>query len=584
MRYPSKRLGGVFVTLAVASILVAACSKTPTDNDGGTQASPGFAECVAKPNDCNSGPRANGGTLTFVLEQDMAAWHPNAASGTHFGSAQVLNSVYPAPFTVLPNYDIVLNTDLMVSAEETKKDPQTVVWKIQPNAVWSDGTPITAKDFLFNLWTFDGKTCTADQGCTPAATSGFDQITEATASDNDKTVTTVFAQPYPDWKSLFQLLPAHIAQSQGGWNGTKEDAAGLGKAFKYFIDNQPTVSGGPYLIDKFEKGVAVTQVKNPKWYGAEKPTLDKLVWRLIEEQSALVPAARNKEINALYPQPNADLVTQVKGLDGFHYYLAPGMSWEHVDLNTKNAALSDKALRQAIQTAIDRTEIISKTVGVMDPSIKPLGHHVFVPGVKGYQDNVGPLGFGAGNIDKATSILTAAGYRIDNGKLIGKDGKPVPTLRFRHTVGNKLRGDTAALIQQQLKKIGVDIKIETTDKLSSTLDSGDYDIILFAWVTSPFVGTTLKDLWGTGSGQNYNKYSNPQYDAIANEAGRTVDKDKFINLVNQGDAILAEDAVTLPLFQRLNLIVVDKRYANVRNNGTNLGPAYNAQQWGLKAN
>jgi peptide/nickel transport system substrate-binding protein len=581
LRYPSKRLG-IFVAVAVATVLVAACSKSPTDN-GGTQSSPGFAECVAKPNDCNSGPRANGGTMTFVLEQDMAAWHPNAASGTHFGSAQVLNSVYPTPFNVLPNYDIVLNTDLMASAEETSKDPQTIVWKIRPEAVWSDGTPVTAKDFLFNLWTFDGKTCTADQGCTPAATSGFDQIQQATASDNDKTVTTVFAQPYPDWKSLFQLLPAHIAQSQGGWNGTKEDAAGLGKAFKWFIANQPTVSGGPYLIDKFEKGVAVTQVRNPRWYGTAKPTLDKLVWRLIEEQSALVPAARNREVNALYPQPNADLVAQVKGLDAFHYFLAPGMSWEHVDLNTKNPALADRALRQAIQTAINRTDIISKTVGVMDPTIKPLGHHVFVPGIKGYQDVVTPLGLGAGDIEKAKGILTAAGYRIDNGKLIGKDGQPVPTLRFRHTVGNKLRADTAALIQQHLKQIGVDIRIETTDELSTTLDNGDYDLILFAWVTSPFVGTTLKDLWGTGSGQNYNEYSNEQFDAIANEAARTADQTRFIDLVNRGDAILAEDAVTLPLFQRLNLIVVDKKYVNVRNNGTNLGPAYNAQLWGLRA-
>lgn len=513
----------------------------------------------------------------------MAAWHPNAASGTHFGSAQVLNSLYPTPFIVLPNYDVVLNTDLMVSAEETSKSPQTVVYTIRPEAVWSDGVPVTTKDFLFNLWTFDGRSCTVADGCTPAGTSGFDQVKEATSSDNDKTLTVVFEAPYPDWKSLFQLLPAHVAQANGGWNGTRSDAAGLGRAFKFFIATQPTWSAGPYLIDSFTKGVAVTQVPNPRWYGADKPTLDKLVWRLIEEQSALVPAARNKEVNGLYPQPNADLVAQVKGLDAFHYFLTPGLSWEHLDLNTTNAALADKALRQAIHTAVNRTEILGKTVGVMDPGIKPLGHQVFVPGIDGYQDLVTPLGLGAGDIDKARSILTGAGYRIDNGRLLGRDGRPVPTLRFRHSVGNKLRADTAALVQQQLRQIGLDIRIETTDTLSATLDSGDYDIILFAWVTSPFVGTTLKDLWGTGSGQNYNGYTNPRFDEIADEAARTADPAKFVELVNRGAAMLTEDAVTLPLFQRLNLIVVDRQYVNVRNNGTNLGPAYNTQQWGLKA-
>jgi peptide/nickel transport system substrate-binding protein len=135
----------------------------------------------------------------------------------------------------------------MVSAEQTSTSPQTIVYKIQPDAIWSDNTEITADDFLFNLYTFDGKTC---KDCTPASTSGYDLVKDATAADNGKTLTITFEKPYPDWKGLFSLYPAHIAKA-AGW--TVDDAAGPLKAFNAFINTQMTWSGGPYKIEKYEK-------------------------------------------------------------------------------------------------------------------------------------------------------------------------------------------------------------------------------------------------------------------------------------------------------------------------------------------
>jgi peptide/nickel transport system substrate-binding protein len=576
----SKRLAGLVAVAAASLLVAAACSsgggKGTTNPDN---FSPGFAECLTKPNNCNSGPRKAGGTLVFAVEQDMASWHINSADGSHFSSSQMLSGLIPSPFTVMPDLSVQLNKDLMVSAEQTSTSPQTIVYKISPNAIWSDGTQITADDFLFNLYTFDGKSC---KDCTPAATSGYDQIKEGTSSDNGKTLTIVFDTPFPDWKGLFSLYPAHIAK-QAGWTGTKEDAAGLAKAFNAFIATQMTWSGGPYMIEKYEKGVALTEVANPKWYGKEKPTLDKLVWRLVEQQSELIPALRNGEINGAYPQPSVDLVTQAQELTTSQFQLASGAVWEHFDINTKNTFLADKALRQAIFTAVDRNEIITKTVGVFAKDIKPLGNHVLFPTQKGYSDEIGAAKQGAGDVEAAKKILTDAGYTGVGTKLVNKAGQAVPAFRFRHTVGNKLRADTAALFQAQMKKLGVDIKIETTDALSRTLSTGDYDIMIFAWVGSPLIGSNLKDLWSTNSGQNYNKHSNPAYDSIAEEAAKTVDEAKFLDLVKQGVKILTEDAVVLPLFQKPNMLIVYKDYVNIRGNATNAGPAYNNQEWGLKA-
>jgi peptide/nickel transport system substrate-binding protein len=578
----SKRLVGL-VAVAAASLLVAtACGSGGGNQQQGNQQqySPGFAECLSKPNDCNSGPRKAGGTLVFAVEQDMASWHISSSDGTHFSSSQMLSGLIPGPFNAWPDLTYHMNTDLMVSAEPTSTSPFTVVYKIRPEAIWSDDTPISVEDFLYNWYTFAGEKGPCPD-CTPASTTGYDLIQSITGADNGKTVTVVFSEAFPDWKSLFGLYPAHIAKSKGGWNGDKSDAAGLAKSFKYFIETQPDFSGGPYLIESYQKGVGLTEVPNPKWYGKEKPTLEKLVWRLVEQQSELVPAMRNNEIQANQAQPSQQLVQQLSELSNVQYQLSLGLQWEHFDLNTKNKHLADKVLRQAIFTATDRKEIIDKTVALFDKNSKPLDHHVFMNGQKGYQDNVKDTGQGSGNVDAAKKLLTDAGYKYDGDKLLGKDNQPI-SLRFRHTVGNTLRANTALIYQNQLKKIGIDLKIETTDSLSQTLDTGDYDIMIFAWVGTPAFGTTQKDLWSSKSGQNYNGYNNPEYDAIAEEVAKTVDEAKAIELINKADKILMADAITLPLFQKPAMVAVTKDFVNVRGNPTNAGVAYNNQEWGLK--
>src|SRR5215216_1897073 len=237
MHIRSKRLVGL-VAVAAAAMMVAACSGTKSnDNQADKKTfSPGFAECLSKPNECNSGERKAGGTITMAVEQDMASWHINAAEGTHFWSSQMLTGLIPGPFTAWPDLSYHLNPDLMVSADITSQTPFTLTYKIQQNAIWSDGTPISGDDFAYNLYTFDGKTC---KECTPATTTGYDLITDLKTTDNGKTVTVTFSDPFPDWKGLFSLYPAHIAK-QNGWTGDKSDAAGLAKSFTAFINTQPT--------------------------------------------------------------------------------------------------------------------------------------------------------------------------------------------------------------------------------------------------------------------------------------------------------------------------------------------------------
>jgi peptide/nickel transport system substrate-binding protein len=107
-------------------------------------------------------------------------------------------------------------------------------------------------------------------------------------------------------------------------------------------------------------------------------------------------------------------------------------------------------------------------------------------------------------------------------------------------------------------------------------------MIIFAWVGSPFLAGAFNQ-WGSTGGSDYNHYSNPQVDDILTQVKTTLDYNKVYDLLNQADTLMAADASVLPLFQKPVFLAVSNKFVNIRNNANSSGPAYNIQDWGLKA-
>jgi peptide/nickel transport system substrate-binding protein len=548
-------------------------------NANGTKGTGIFAKCGTSPNDCNSGNTKQGGTVTYVLEKELVGWDINTANSNTFEFAEVMDGIAPGAFTATPDLKPVPNPDLMVSAEQTNTSPQTLVYKIQPKAEWSDGTPIDVKDFDYYWKTSDGTHC---PGCEVASTSGYDQIKSLTGSDNGKTVTIVMNKPYSDWQSMFgNLYPEHLAAQHGDVTTPK----GLSASLKWLDTTQPTYSGGPYIISgKAVKTTSVTEVPNPKWYGKTKPSLDKVVFRVITDQTQEVPALQNNEVQAIYPQPNADITAAVAKLapQKIDSYLGKGLTWEHLDFNTTNPVLKDKVLRTAIFTAVNRKEIIAKTIGQFVPGAQPLNNHMYVPGQAGYKDNVAASGQGSGDIAKAKKMLTDAGYTGVGSVLKNKDGKPVD-IRCSFTTGNVLRQQTCVLLQSELKPLGVTLKPTPTADLGGTLSSGDFDLIIFAWVGTPFVVTGAQQIFDLKGGSDYGKNSDPAMEQALATAASETDPAKTRDDVNKADVALTADAYNLPLFQKPTYLAAYNNIVNLRDNATSVGPPYNIQEWGNKA-
>ncbi|HEY7607094.1 MAG TPA: ABC transporter family substrate-binding protein [Actinomycetes bacterium] len=551
MRRPRRRPLHLAVSFLALALVLAACG-------GGGGGGTGSSATAIR----------DGGTLSYAADQEPTGFNNNTSKDNGTSVLNVVINMFPPVFRLHPDFSVRLNGELMDSATQTSADPQTIVYKIKPEAVWSDGTQVTADDFVYLWKNLNGSV----KGNDVAATTGYDQIKSVEGSDNGKTVTVVFDEPFSDWKSLFYgLLPAHyMAKVPGGWN------TGLDKHPEKIPVN------GPFKVSTWEQGQSLTLVRNDKYWGP-KAHLDSVVFRFLPESTTQPAALQNNEVDLIYPQPQLDLVAQVKALPDVTSELNIGLSFEHFDFNFKNQHLADPAVRKAIATGMNIPELVSRTVKQFTDQAQPLGNRIWLPGQKYYQDHFGE--YGKGDTAGATRLLEGAGYAKGGDGIYAKDGQRL-SLRISTTAGNQLRETQEQLFQAQMKDIGVEIKIANADStklFGDWLPNGNFDIANFGWVGNPFAISSSQDIYRTGGGSNYGQYASSKVDQLFAQAVREVDEARSAELGNQIDQQLTADMATIPLYAKPTYLAVRKTFTGVGDNATQEGPFWNSNLWAQKA-
>jgi peptide/nickel transport system substrate-binding protein len=509
-----------------------------------------------------------GGTLNYAADQEPTGFNNSTSKDNGTSVANIVINMYPSAFHSQPDFTVKMNDEFLDSAEQTSADPQTIVYKIKQNAIWSDDTPVSADDFIY-FWENQNGTIKDND---VAATTGYDQIESVEGSDNGKTVTVVFKTPFAEWQSLFfEMLPSHyISKRPGGWN------TGLDK------EPEKIPSAGWFKVQSYTQGQSLTLVRNDKYFGA-KANLDSVVFRFLPESTTQPAAMQNNEVDLIYPQPQLDQVQQVKALPDVTSEINFGLSFEHFDFNLKNEFLADEAVRKAIATGINIQELVDRTVKQFSDQAQPLGNRIYLTGQPEYQDHFGQ--YGKGDVAGAQKLLDDAGYTKGADGIYTKGGKKI-SLRLSTTAGNKLRETQGELFQAQMKEVGIELKIanvESTKFFGEWLPNGNFDISNFAWVGSPFAISGAQDIYRTGGGSNYGKYSNKEVDKLFEQANSSTDKAKAVELGNQIDQILTDDMATIPLYTKPTFIAYRNTFANIQDNSTLEGPFFNANVWGSKA-
>ncbi len=512
---------------------------------------------------------------------------PLIAAGNSVATGNIIGRILPAPFIIQPDFTVAYDEALLTSepTSEREGDGQTVVYELNPDAVWSDGTDITADDFEFT-WQLQRSSDPADGGC-PAllSTTGFDQIGSVEGSEDGKTVTVTYDTPYPDWKSIFTLFPAHLLDT----GDPAENCAMVTEGWPTANGIPEDISGGPWQLqgDRVDAGSQVLSlVPNPEWYG-EGPFLEALIYQTIgDESNVVVSAMQSGEIDLVNPQPQLDLVGQIQDLEpNVESSIDFGLSFEHFDLNTANVHLAKPEVREAFALALDREAIVAATVGAFDSRAQVLNNRFYVNNQPEYEDTA-PEEFSTQDVPGAIAMLESVGYTIgaDGVAVHPQDGRLALTMST--TQNNPLREDTIDLASAQVAQAGfaiekfLDPDIFAGADRPTSLEARGFDIALFAWVSSPFVSGNVS-LYQSDGGQNYAGVSNEEVDALLELLSTEIDPDESARLANEADAILWEEMATIPLYQKPIFTAWSSEFDNIEPNATLAGPLWNAKEIAL---
>jgi peptide/nickel transport system substrate-binding protein len=515
-----------------------------------------------------------GGTLVIGAEQepDCTDWI-GSCSGSSWGYWTLNVTTVPRPYNVVkkgtswgyePSNLVTGEADLQTSPK------QVVTYHINPAAKWSDGQPITSADFKY-LW---------DQivnGSDIYDSTGYANIESVDASNPAQPVVT-FAKPYADWKSLFGgqygLYPSHLLQ---GKDRNKETANGY------------TWSGGPWMIQSWNKGADATLVPNPNYWGT-KPKLDKIVYKFITDTSAEFQAFKANETMVIYPQPQPDAVDQIKaGVPGVNQYFTDQTgNLEALWFHNGKAPFNDPKVRQAWGYAIDRPALVNRLFGAL--GVKNPMNTINPTILKDFAD---PTAWSQYKLDlnKVNELMTSAGWTKGGDGIWAKGGQKF-TVEIRSTTGNKRRELTEQILQEQLKAAGFNLTVNNAksgDLFGSILPKGDFQVALYAQVLTSFAPSNCSIMCSQNipkapkfSGQNWQRIDNAQLTDLYTKVDSLPDDAARMAANKQADPIAAAADVTLPLDPLPNILLWSKKIAGPIGDNPIMGPFWNSNLWGLQ--
>ncbi|MFI8447830.1 ABC transporter family substrate-binding protein [Streptomyces erythrochromogenes] len=400
---------------------------------------------------------ADGGVLRWAVDalpDTLNAFQADADATT----SRIAGAVLPQLFVLDAKGRPVANPDYLEKAEVIEREPkQVVLYKLNQQAVWSDGREIGAPDFVAQWRALNGK----DSAYWTARNAGYERIEKIEKGKTDLEVRVTFGKPYADWRSLFSpLYPKQVTGTPDAFN---EGARGALK-----------VTAGPFALGAIDKKTGTASLtRNPRWWGRQAK-LDTLVLTAVpraERPSALAAgkldlaeidrsgadrialarrdasgkggagaggapahgpgaamtpaqatlswatafgtdeekAAQEKESRTKHTESVKRYADEQKALRGFRVRKSLEPAYTQLAMNGASGPLADERVRRAVARALDRqalAELVLKPLGL---PAKPVGSHVALAGQQAYADNSGALG--GQDAKAAQALLADAGWR-----------------------------------------------------------------------------------------------------------------------------------------------------------------------------
>lgn len=532
------------ITILVILLMVAACTKNQE---------------ARKINFDASQPIQNGGTLIDAVNGEPSGLIPMIAAES--AASAVASNI----FNSLIKYDKNLElTGELAKEWRISEDKKTITFTLKPNLKWSDGVPLTSDDVLFT-W----KLVIDEHTRTPYG-SDFKLVKNAETPDT-LTFRVTYSQPYApamdSWTGL-QILPKHLLEHED-INTTRF--------------SQKPVGSNYYKLGEWKSRERITLVRNPL-ASQGQAKIDQLVSRFIPDPAAqfLELMADHIDVMNLNPIQYSRIVPARPELkEKIALYKELGNNYSYLGFNQKRKPFDDVRVRQAINFAIDKQELIDGVLLGLGLSVSS----PYKPGTRWSNPNLKPYPFDPA---KARSLLKEAGFEDHDGDgIVDRDGKPL-SFEIR-TNQNKQREMSAVLIQRRLKDVGIDAKIRVLEWASFVgrfIKTGDFDVVLLGWSLS--LDPDQYSIWHssqTAPGQfNFIGYKNAEVDKLLEEGRLELDPDKRMKIYHRFAEILQQDSPIVYLYAGYGLPAIHKRVKGINNPAPPAGIGHNSYEWYIPQN
>ena len=433
------------------------------------------------------------------------------------------------------------------SWEKVVNDDGTVTYTftLRDGIKWSDGQPVTAGDFEYSWKRLANPETAADycymidmvQGYAAVADGSADPDTLGVKAIDDKTLEITLSYDCPYFEEIM-AFPATFPVRQDMVEGNDE----------WTYDVSTYVGNGPYKMAEWSHNAYILAEKNENYYDYENLGPDTIRFTLLDDANAMLAAYNSGELDFIENFPTDEMANY---LASGEITVADYLGTYYVCFNTEDEVFSDPLVREAFSLAIDRNYIVEN---VSQAGEVPAT--AYVP--SGVNDAAGPSGDDfrtvggeyysvaaedyEANCEKARELLAEAGY---------PNGEGFPTVEYTYNTDDKHKAIAEALQNMWQEVLGVTVTLSNQDwnVFLESRKQGDYQIARNGWIADYNDPCSFLDMWYTDGGNNDAQYSNPEYDALIDQAKATSNQEERMAAFHAAEDILIEqDSVLAPIY------------------------------------
>lgn len=479
-------------------------------------------------------------TLNLSMSSSPTRVNPILANDS--ASSEIADRIFNGLFTYDKNANII--NELASSHEFLSKTRLRI--KLKKNVFWHDGAKFSADDVIFTYNTI------LNPKVVSSYVSSYKEVKELKKID-DYTLEVIYKKPY--FKALeiwmMGILPKHLLENE--------------KDLMTSSFNKHPIGTGPYTLKGFKIGEDIYLHANKNYFKGEAK-IEEIHYKFIPDSSTSFLFLKQKKLDYAGITPlQYDRQLNKEFKDNFKIIEKPSFSYDYLGFNLKNKKFQDLKVRQALSLAINRQELVD----ILFFKHGRVSNGPFLPGSSAYNSEVKEV---VQDIKKAKSLLKEAGYDENN---------PF-TFEVITSTGGQTRINAAQILQYQLKKVGINMKIRVMQWqafLNTIVHPRNFEAIILGWSMS--IMPDAYSIWHSSravtGGFNLTSYNNKEVDDLIELGSSTINKQKFAKIYKKIFKIISEDLPYLFLYIPNAITVINKNISPIE--PTFVGIRHNELEW-----